>query len=383
MVLLGIEALLERQRRLLVGKRIGLVTNYNVMDRYFRSTVHLLTQERGWEVKKLFGPEHGVRNCAKEGEQVSSEVDPYTGLVAYSLYGDTHKPTSEMLQGMDVLVFDLVDVGARYYTNIGTMVHCLESCAELGLPLVVLDRPNPLNGLTREGNILSPSFASLVGMFPMPNRHGLTLGELAMLYNQQLPRPCDLTVVRAEGWQRQMMWPETGLPFVPPSPNTTCFDMVLLYPGTCLVEGTNLSEGRGTTRPFEIIGAPFADAHRVANVFSEYGLPGVIARPTYFVPTYKKYVGVLCQGVQLHVTDAAALQPVKTGLLLLETFAKLYPNEFSILEPRPNDRRFLDLLAGTDELGDLIFEGRATEYLEQSKAELEAFNDKVSPFYLY
>lgn len=383
MVALGIEVLLKKQRHLLTGKQVGLVSNYSTTNRHFCSVVDLLIDDDGWEVSKLFGPEHGMLGCAKEGEDVSSALDTHTGKIAYSLYGQDELPTPEMLDQVDILVVDLVDVGTRYYTNIGTMMNCVEACGELGLPVIVLDRPNPIDGVHREGNLLQPGFSSLVGMLPIPNRHGLTMGELASYHNQRLSRPCELTVVRAEGWKRNTTWPETGLPFISPSPNTTNFEMVALYPGTCLIEGTNLSEGRGTTHPFEIVGAPFADGHLVAKAFAEAGLPGVAARPTYFVPTYQKHSGALCQGVQLHVTDAHRLEPVKTGLILIETFAKLYPDQFTFLEARNDGRCFMDLLAGTEKLREMILAERALDYLKDSLPDLADFNKEIPQFYLY
>ncbi len=377
---LGVERLLRQNRQLLKGKRVGLVTNYAVTDRKFRLVVDLLIEAKEWLVTKLFGPEHGMLGCAKEGEHVHSTVDPHTGLTAYSLYGDIQKPTAEMLENLDILVVDLIDIGVRYWTNIATTLYCIEACAELGMPCIILDRPNPISGVMREGNLLNLKFQSFVGFLAIPNRHGLTNGELALFYNSQLEKTCDLKVIPCSGWERSQMQPDTDIPLVSPTPNTTRFDMMLLYAGTCLFEGTNISEGRGTAHPFEVIGAPFANAHKVADIFNKSGLPGVIARPTYFVPTYKKYVGEVCEGVQLHVTDRTALKAVKTGLVLLEIFARLYPKNFEFLPPRAEDgRRFIDLLSGDDKLCRLVEIGRTNEYLQ----DLSHFNSTIQPFYLY
>ncbi|MCL6452266.1 MAG: DUF1343 domain-containing protein [Alicyclobacillus sp.] len=385
-VRLGIEILLERHRALLRGKRVGLVSNYTVTDSALRPVIWLMMEgdeEGEWQLAKLFGPEHGVKNSAKEGEHVASTVDEATGLPAYSLYGDTRRPTAEMLADLDVLVVDLHDIGSRYYTNMNTLAYCLEACAELGLPCVVPDRPNPIDGVTREGNILDMAFASFVGMHPIPNRHGLTMGELALFINNRLEKRCDLTVIPVSGWEPSMLLCETGLPFVPSSPNTTSLDMCLLYPGTCFFEGVNLSLGRGTTHPFEMVGAPFVKAHELTKWFNAQGLPGVTGRPVYFVPTYSQYTGELCEGVALHVTDARALEPVRTGITLLQGVAALYPNAFQFLGLDRPGHPFIDLLAGTDRLRRLVEAGRASDYLDEARADLEAFNREMEAYELY
>ncbi|WP_029421447.1 exo-beta-N-acetylmuramidase NamZ domain-containing protein [Alicyclobacillus macrosporangiidus] len=383
MVRLGIERLVTDERHVLSGKRVGLVTHYAMVDRNFRCTVDILVNDHAWTVVKLFGPEHGLLNCGKEGEEIFTQIDEHTGLVAFSLYGHQYKPTAEMLEGVDVLVIDLPDIGSRYYTNISTMAYCLEACAGVGIPCVVLDRPNPIGGAVREGNLQEPGYLSFVGFFPLPNRHGLTMGELAVLYNSTLTPSCDLTVIRMEGWQRRYMLPDTGFPFIPVSMNTTNLDMALLYPGTCLFEGTNISEGRGTAHPFEFIGAPFIDGHQVAARFNALKLPGVVARPVYFVPTYQKYNGELCQGVQLHVVDRESLQPVRTGVLLMQLIAEMYPESFAFRERRKDGRLAFDLLAGTDRLRRWIATGEANRYLEEAASEVEAFNEQVRDVSLY
>ncbi|SFU45083.1 exo-beta-N-acetylmuramidase NamZ family protein [Alicyclobacillus macrosporangiidus] len=383
MVRLGIERLVTEERHILSGKRVGLVTHYAMVDRNFRCTVDILVNDPAWTVVKLFGPEHGLLNCGREGEEIFTQIDEHTGLVAYSLYGPQYKPTADMLEGIDVLVIDLPDIGSRYYTNISTMVYCLEACAEVGIPCVVLDRPNPIGGMVREGNLQEPGYLSFVGCFPLPNRHGLTMGELAVLYHSTLTPSCPLTVVRMEGWRRRDLLPDTGLPFIPVSMNTTRLDMALLYPGTCLFEGTNLSEGRGTAHPFEFIGAPFIDGHRVAARFNALRLPGVVARPVYFVPTYQKYNGELCQGVQLHVVDRQSLQPVRTGILLLQLIAEMYPESFAFQARHKDGRLAFDLLAGTDRLRRWILTGEADRYLEEAASEVEVFHQQVRDVLLY
>lgn len=382
MVSLGIEVLLAQKRDLLRGKRVGYVGNYTVTDSRLRPVIDLLGDSRDWRLSVLFGPEHGVKNAAREGEHVTSEVDSHTGLMSYSLYGELYKPTSTMLQDVDVLVIDLPDIGARYYTNMSTMAYCLEVCAELGLPVVVLDRPNPLGGVHREGNIPEKSYYSFVGMYPIPNRHGLTLGELACLYNNGPVPHADLTVVRIEGWERGQMFPATGLPFVPASPNANSFEMCVLYPGTCLFEGTNLSVGRGTANPFAVIGAPWVDGHQVVSAFNALKLPGIIARPVYFTPRYSIHQGELCSGIQLHVTDAGIVEPVRAGLALLQIMAHEY-RDFAFLPGSGNKLPPIDRLAGTDKLRQAVHQGRAWDYLDEARPAVEAFANSIKPLLLY
>lgn len=382
MVSLGIEVLLAQRRDLLRGKRVGYVGNYTVTDSRLRPVIDLLWDAQEWHLSVLFGPEHGVKNAAREGQSVSSEIDPHTGLMSYSLYGELYKPTSAMLRDVDVLVIDLPDIGSRYYTNMGTLAYCLEVCGELGLPAVVLDRPNPLGGVRREGNLPEASYYSLVCMYPVPIRHGLTMGELASLHNSKLEQPADLTVVRAEGWERGQMFPATGLPFVPASPNTNSFEMCALYPGTCLFEGTNLSVGRGTANPFAIIGAPGVNGHQVAAAFNALKLPGIIARPIYFTPWYSTHQGKLCGGVQLHVINADVLEPVRAGLALLQIMAQEY-QDFAFLPGSGNKPASIDRLAGTDKLRQAVSQGRALAYLDEARPDVEVFTASIQPFLLY
>lgn len=382
-VSLGVETLIQSHRDLISGKRIGLVTNYNVTDSALRPIVSRLMEDAAWTVEKLYGPEHGMFNCAKEGEDVASGIDPHTGLPVYSLYGDTYRPTADMLSNLDALVVDVPDIGCRYYTNMNTLAYCIEACAEIGLPCIVLDRPNPISGTMREGNLPDSEFKSFVGLLDIPNRHGLTMGELALLHNRSLSKPASLTIVPCEGWKRSMWQQDTGIPFVAPSPNTATLDMVALYPGTCLFEGTNLSEGRGTTHPFELIGAPFVDAFELASAFNQRRLPGVVARPTYFVPTYKKHVGVVCEGIQLHVTDKRELKPLFTGLTLIDLVTTMYHQDFEFSHTDKAGRYFFDLLAGTDRLRKLVDAGRTMEFMAECEASLETFERSVSELLLY
>jgi uncharacterized protein YbbC (DUF1343 family) len=382
MVSPGIEVLLSQRRDLLRGKRVSFVGNYTVTDSRLRPVIDLLWDSHDWRLSVLFGPEHGIKNAAREGELVVSEADPHTGLVSYSLFGEQYRPTSAMLQNIDVLVIDLPDIGSRYYTNMSTMAYCLEACGVLGLPVVVLDRPNPLGGVHREGNIPEQSYYSFVCMYPIPNRHGLTLGELACLYNNSLVPPANLTVVRIEGWERTQMFPATGLPFVPASPNTNSFEMCVLYPGTCLFEGTNLSVGRGTANPFSVIGAPWVNGHQVAHAFNALKLPGIIARPVYFTPRYSIHQGKLCSGIQLHIIDAEITKSVRAGLALLQIMAHEY-QDFAFLPGSGNNSPPIDRLAGTDKLRQAVHQGHAWDYLDEAHAAVEAFANNVKPLLLY
>ncbi|KLU58857.1 hypothetical protein CEB3_c48750 [Peptococcaceae bacterium CEB3] len=382
MVRLGIEELLTKRVDLLHGKKVGLVTNYAVTDVCLQPVIRILASSTGWQLSKLFGPEHGVRISAREGENVDTGVDEATGLPAISLYGPNKKPTPEMLEDLDVLVVDLHDIGCRYYTNMNTVAYCIEACAEVGLPCIVLDRPNPIDGITREGNILDLDFKSFVGMYAIPNRHGLTMGELALFMNHLLVEPCSLTVVPMTGWERRMLLSDTGIPFVPSSPNTTGLDMCLLYPGTCLFEGVNLSVGRGTAHPFEYIGAPFVDANQITDWFNRQGLPGVKGRPVYFSPYYSQYKGELCQGIALHITNRRTFEAVKTGLILLQGVAELYADNFQFLGHDRLGRAFIDLLAGGP-ISEFIQQGHVLNYLAESAESLEVFNQEVRQFQIY
>jgi uncharacterized protein YbbC (DUF1343 family) len=382
-VQLGIEVLLTDRLDLIRRKRIGLVSNYTMTDSNYRPVIDLLAQNKEWQLIKLFGPEHGVKTAAKEGEHVSSGTDENTGLPVYSLYGKTRQPDAEMLADLDVLVIDLQDIGSRYYTNMNTVYYCMEACGKKGLPCLVLDRPNPINGVSREGNILNPEFRSFVGMHPIPNRHGLTMGELAHFFNDEMEPKCDLTVVEIRDWDRHSLLSETGLPFIPSSPNTANLDMCLLYPGACFFEGVNVSLGRGTAHPFEVVGAPYIDGHRLSAWFNEQNLPGIVSRPTYFTPTYSQYTGKLCNGIHLHITKPKVLEPVRIGLTLLQGVNALFPKAFDFLGVAEGKRPFIDLLAGSDRLRELVVKEEALTYLTDSRNELDKFSREIKRFELY
>jgi uncharacterized protein YbbC (DUF1343 family) len=348
-VRLGLDVLLEQQTALIAGKRVGLIASASSTDAALISSVERLHQHPAVRLRALFGPEHGLRGDAQAGQHVTAATDPLTGLPVYSLYGDTKKPTPAMLDGLDALLFDLQDGGVRFYTYLSTLVYTMQAAAESNLPLLVLDRPAFLNGLTVEGPTLDPAYTSFVGICPVPLRYGLTAGEIARLLNEVLDIGCDLTVVPLYGWRRGMWFDDTGLPFVPPSPNLPTLAALTAYPGTCLVEGTTLSEGRGTTRPFEYIGAPWVDAPALAQALNALELPGARFRPVYFVPTFSKHQGEMCAGVHLYVTDRSRFRPVETALHLLAQVKRAHPQQFGWREAwAPGGHLPIDLLTGGD-----------------------------------
>lgn len=379
---LGLDVFLEGEYKKHIGERLGLVTNMTGVNSQLVPSIDLLFNHEKINLTALYAPEHGIRGDAREGEQVESTVDPVTGLPVYSLYGETRRPSKEMLEDVDTIIFDLQDIGTRYYTYIYTMAYVMEACKEYGKKFVVLDRPNPISGDVVEGNLVKEDVRSFVGLLPIPNRHGMTVGELALLFKNEFDYDCDLTVVPMKGWRRSAYFDETKLIWVPPSPNTTTIDMTLLYPGTCLIEGTNLSEGRGTTKPFEYIGAPFIDGAELARAFNERKLPGVLARQTSFVPSYQKFTGEVCSGVQLHVVDRTSFEAFHTGVVLIEIIAAMYPKDFYFIK-NEKDRYFFDLLAGTKELRDIIVNGNTDGFKNSYQEELGAFKKLKALYHLY
>lgn len=294
----------------------------------------LALQQAGVNLVALLAPEHGLGASAADGDQIEDSRDPLTGLPVYSLYGATYRPTAAMVDGIDLLLFDIPDIGVRYYTYIWTLSYVLEACADLGVPLWVLDRPNPLGGdlNAAEGPLLDETqVSSFIGRWSIPIRHSLTAGELALLWNTERNLNADVTVVPVQHWRRTQRWSATDLPFIPLSPAMPSAEAALLYPGTCLFEGTNLSEGRGTATPFQIIGAPWLDAIAVTAAFNAQNLPGVVARAVQFIPQANKFAGTLCQGMMLHVLDAERFRPVATGLHLLALIQQIQPDAFQWL----------------------------------------------------
>ena len=382
----GIDVLLESGAAPLRGLTVGLITNHTGVNRRLVSTIDLL-REAGVNLRALFGPEHGVRGDAQAGQAVGHTVDPRTGIPVYSLYGETKRPTPEMLSGLDALVFDIQDAGVRFFTYIYTMAYCLEAAAKHGLKFFVLDRPNPITGACVEGAPIEPEATSFVGDYGLPFRYGLTMGELARYVNETRGWGADLEVVAMRGWRRSLWFDETGLPWVMPSPNFPTLETATVYPGTVLFEGTNVSEGRGTTRPFEIIGAPWIDAARTVAAASENladaGVEGALLREAHFVPTQSKHRGEECHGFQIHVLDRNRFEPVRAGIVLLKTIHDLYPGEFAW---RASDRPlwFIDLLAGTRALRDMIDRGSPLlEVVERMAQGAGAFAKARERFFVY
>jgi uncharacterized protein YbbC (DUF1343 family) len=365
----GLEVLVHDRQALLQGRRVALLAHQASIDSRYAHAAALLSDLRGARLVRLLAPEHGLWGAAQDHARVGATRDPATGLSVWSLYGARRAPTREMLRDIDVLVVDLQDVGARYYTFVWTMALAMQVCARAGVAVVVLDRPNPLGGAVVEGNVPDPAFASFVGLYPLPARHGLTIGELAVYLNERHALGCDLTVVPMKGWRRGMLWENTGLPWVAPSPNMPSPDTARVYPGACLVEGTNLSEGRGTTRPFEWIGAPYLDCHRYADALNALALPSVHFRPARFAPTFHKWAGRLCGGVQVHVTDAARFKPFLTSLAVIAVARRQGRPRFAWRRPPYEfERRRLpiDILCGTDAIRRAIERGTSVRVIERS-----------------
>jgi len=338
---LGIDNL-QKDFSLLAGKRVGLITNATGVDSHFHSTIDIL--KANTNLTALFAPEHGIRGAVDAGGNVGQEIDKKTGLPVYSLYGENRRPTDEMLSQVDVLVYDIQDVGSRFYTYISTMQYAMQAAASHHLPFVVLDRPDPLNGNDVQGAVLEKGFESFVGTTHIPQRYGLTCGELARFMNDADNIHCDLTIIKMSGWKRDMYYEDTGLScWVLPSPNMPTVDTAVVYPGNCLFEGTNLSEGRGTTKPFELIGAPWIDGQALADAMNDCGLSGVYFRATTFTPSASKYKGESCNGVEVHVTDRSKFDSVLSGMTLLYTIRRLYPDAFRVLDNGQFER-----LTGTD-----------------------------------
>lgn len=349
----GLERLLENPKRWLGNARTGLVANPTSVDRQLNHAVDLMHHHRDIDLRLLFGPEHGLRGSAQDMIGVDDARDPTTGLPEISLYGeslDSLSPTYEHLSQIDALVFDIQDVGARYYTYAATMALCMRAAKSYPVKVVVLDRPNPIGGLQIEGGGVDAGLESFCGLYSIPQRHAMTVGELARLYNNTFGIGCELEVVACEGWHRAAYYDECNLPWIMPSPNLPTLDTAIVYPGMCLLEGTNLSEGRGTTRPFELVGAPFIDARALAHELANYPLSGVRFRPCTIEPRFHKFARQPCGALQLHVTDRRAFDAYRTGIAVLVAVKSLWPNEFAWRPERyefRDDVPAIDLLTGT------------------------------------
>jgi uncharacterized protein YbbC (DUF1343 family) len=385
-VQLGSERLLQSSR--LSGKRVGIVCNPASIDSGYGHIVDRIAASTRVQLAAIFGPQHGFRSDVQENMiETAHGRDDRRRVPLYSLYSETRQPTAEMLQGLDVLVIDLQDVGTRIYTYIYTMANCMMAARQLGVPVIVCDRPNPIGGLDVEGPMVRPGNESFVGMYPIPMRHGMTIGELARLFNDRFGIGADLEVVSMQGWERTMYYDDTKLPWVLPSPNIPTLDTAIVYPGTVVFEGTSLSEGRGTTRPFELLGSPGIVAETFADRLNALKLPGVFFRPAVFEPTFHKHARTTCGGCQIHVLDRTMFRPVVTGAALVAAFRAHDPGRFAWRDP-PYEYEHVklpfDILAGSPELREQIERELPLDQIGQSwEADITSFNDVRRPYLLY
>ncbi|HEV8132642.1 MAG TPA: DUF1343 domain-containing protein [Acidobacteriota bacterium] len=362
----------------LEGKKIGLVTNHTGLNSHLQRTADVIHQNPKLHLSALFTPEHGLMGAAQAGVEVKGESDEATGVPVFSLYSESREPTAEMLRGIDVLLFELQDLGVRFYTNTAILESAMRGAARAHLPLVVLDRPSPLTGARIAGPMLDPAHKSFVGPFPVPVQYGMTYAELAQYINAELAIRCDLRVVKLKNWRRNEWFDQTGLPWITPSPNIPTLDSAIVYPGLCWIEGTNLSEGRGTTHPFEWIGAPWLDNRRLANELNAKQLPGVFFRPIAFQPTFSKYKDGFCRGVQVHVLDRNQFDPFRSVLELIVAVRRNHPDRFQFLE------RGFDRLTGSDKTRKQIEAGLPVEkIMELWKADLAAFQARRAKYLIY
>jgi len=403
-VKLGVEVLLEEHLDLIKGKRVGLITNPTGVDSQMRTTVDLFARNPEFQLVALYGPEHGVRGDAQAGEYVPFYLDEKYNIPVFSLYGQSLKPAAGMLKNIDeymrsfdtkatekipqasmvkdvdMLIFDIQDVGTRVYTYIATMAYALQASAENGIDFIVLDRPNPINGVTVEGPLIEyPQYSSFVGLYPIPVRYGMTMGELALLFNDKfLEKKANLKVIPMKGWRRDMWYDETSLPWVIPSPNMPTLETAAVYPGQVYFEGTNVSEGRGTTRPFELFGAPWIDGYELAKKLNDLALPGVRFREAWFTPTFSKFEGLLCGGVQIHILDRNRYRPFETTLYIVKTIRDMYPENFRF----HND--YFDKIMGSSKTREAIEKGTDIQQIVKSfEKELGNFSDFRKPYLLY
>ncbi|NUN07986.1 MAG: DUF1343 domain-containing protein [Ignavibacteriaceae bacterium] len=383
----GADVFLSEIPQLVANKRLGVVTNHTAL---VGGKVHIVdTLHKILSITTLFGPEHGIRGDAPAGDHIDDSRDPRTGIPVYSLYGKHRKPTAEMLRNVDILLFDIQDVGARFYTYISTLYHCVESASENNLPLIVLDRPNPLGGELVEGPIIKKEFYSFVGITELPIVHGMTVGELALYFNdiikEKSGRSAEIRVIKMKGWSRGKPFVEYGLDFVKPSPNLADINSILVYPGTCLLEATNVSEGRGTETPFSVYGAPFINPEELIHQLELKGTVGVELKPAEFIPgdipgmaVNPKHEGQKCFGVKMRVTDPVTFRPVRFGLLLLSTLNQLYPGKFSITRDRFNR------LCGDNNIYELITSNASAEKIfNSSDTGIQEFKEKRIKYLLY
>ena len=400
----GVEVLLESQLDLIRGKRVGLITNPTGVNSRLETTVDLFVRNTEIKLAALYGPEHGIRGNAQAGEYVPFYMDEKFKIPVFSLYGQSMKPAAGMLRDIDeymrsfdttstakvpegwmikdieVMIFDIQDVGTRIYTYIATMAYAMQASAESGIPFVVLDRPNPINGQDMEGPILEyPRFSSFLGLYPIPARFGMSIGELALLFNDKFfEKKAALTVVPVEGWKREMWFDGTGLPWVIPSPNMPTLETATVYPGQVNLEGTNLSEGRGTTRPFELFGAPWIDGYELSRKLNSLGLSGALFREAWFTPTFSKFRGEPCGGCQLHVTDKRVFRPLETTLHIIKTVRDMYPDKFQF------HAEYFDKVMGTAGVREALERGADVKSIAGNfKEGIARFAELRKPYLIY
>ena len=383
----GLDVFEEEWPGRLKGARAGLLVHPASVNKKLRHAVDCIHESGKVELRALFGPQHGIRGETQDNMvEWEGFNDKKTGLPVYSLYSHTRKPDHSILKDIDVLIIDLQDVGSRYYTFIWTMELCMQACAETCKPVVILDRPNPLGGRLTEGPVLNTAYASFVGLRPLPVRHGMTSGEIAGYLKDKFYPSLDLQIIPVKGWRREMWFDETRLPWVMPSPNMPTLDTAIVYPGICLLEGTLLSEGRGTTRPFDIFGAPFIDPEDLVERLAAFNLPGVLFRPMHFQPAFQKHAGRPCGGAQIHVIEREAFMPFKTGVAVIKAVHDLYPEDFRWKQPPyeyETEKMPVDILAGSDRLRREIEEGRSLQQMQQWwEAECAGFEREVRKRYL-
>lgn len=388
-VLTGIDLFNTKLPKKFKKAKAGLLVHPASINRKLQHASKVLLQSKRINIKAFFGPQHGILGQTQDNMiEWKGFIDNKTGIQVYSLYGETRKPFPEMLRDIDILIIDLQDVGARYYTFIWTMDLCMEACSENNKAVIVLDRPNPINGMMIEGTVLEPEFSSFVGLKPLPIRHGMTIGEIGTYIKNTFYKTLDYHVLKMKGWRRDMWFDDTRLLWVMPSPNMPTLDTAIVYPGMCLLEGTLLSEGRGTTRPFEIFGAPFIEPDSLVERLSTFKLKGVLFRPLWFEPTFQKYAGTLCGGAQIHVTDRNKFKPFKTAIAIIKAVRDLYPNHDIWRQP-PYEYETVkmpfDILCGTERIRKYIDNGESLKIMEQwwTEQSLRFDRDIRKSFLLY
>ncbi len=388
MVNLGLHKLLDNESAFVGKARLGLLSNQASTGVDLIHTRHHLNKVFPGQLTCLFSPQHGFF-AEKQDNMIESDhaVDPETGLKVFSLYGDSRKPSEEMFDQIDILLIDIVDVGTRVYTFMYTMGYCLELAAQMGKKVVVLDRPNPIGGMQVEGNLLEPEYRSFVGLYPLPMRHGMTFGELALYINREQSIDCDLEVVKMDGWRRDMYFRDTGVPWIYPSPNMPTPETTVVYPGQVIWEGTTVSEGRGTTLPFELVGAPYWQPELIREQLKDVELPGCRFRSVSFEPTSGKYMEKVCNGFHLHVTDSSTFKPYKTSLALLQAVLEVHPEEFGYKLP-PYEYEYhklpMDMIFGSQQLRREIEAGKNMDEIEQSwQQELAGYMSIRENYLLY